>query len=498
MNSTVVPIPSATGGSTERAVLPTGVVQRTSRLLGLPVRHAARTMAAMTRLSNATTEQVAARSAEQVFATLGELKGGATKLGQALSVFEAALPDHIAAPYRSALSRLADATPAMPAAVAHRVLANDLAFAYGTDWRDRLVDFDDTPAATASIGQVHRGRWRDSRGNVIDVAVKVQYPGIAKALRADLRAARMIGRIMARATGLDIAALTDELVARFVDELDYIREGHVQNKVAAAFVRPLPRALVEARTAGVYAPPGRTSVVVAHVYAATPRVLVSTWLDGAPLTALLNEDGDQLPSGWRDLSHVDAANLAARLIGHAAYAPAACTGWMHADPHPGNFLLLPDQRLGLLDFGSVASMPDGPPEPLGRLAAAVLASDGPAAVRWAREAGALTSTATVDAGLLLELLDPIVAPTAEATFTYSAPWLRDVMAHLTQSRFAKIRAEMASPVEYALIWRGVLSVSGLYARLGATVPSRGYELAYSPGFRHATIPTLGVRSGPSR
>jgi predicted unusual protein kinase regulating ubiquinone biosynthesis (AarF/ABC1/UbiB family) len=487
MNSTIVPIPSATGGR-ERAVLPTGMVHRTSRLLGLPVRHAARTAAAVTRLSSATTEQIAARSAEQVFTTLGELKGGATKLGQALSVFEAALPDHIAAPYRSALNRLADATPAMPAAVAHRVLTSDLTFAYGPDWTKRLVDFDGTPAASASIGQVHRGRWRDSRGNLVDVAVKVQYPGIAQALRSDLRTARMLGRIMARATGLDIAALTDELVARFVDELDYIREGHVQNKVAAAFARPLPRALLVAGAAGVQAPPGRTSVVVPHVYAATPRVLVSTWLDGAPLTALLNDGDNQLPPGWRDLSHDDAANLAARLIGHAAYAPAACTGWMHADPHPGNFLLLPDQRLGLLDFGSVAEMPDGPPEPLGRLAAAVLANDGPAAVQWARQAGTITATASIDAGLLLELLAPIVAPTAAATFSYSPAWLRALMTHFTQPRFASIRHEMTTPPEYALTWRGVFSIGGLYAQLGATVPSRGFELAYSPGFRHATEP----------
>jgi predicted unusual protein kinase regulating ubiquinone biosynthesis (AarF/ABC1/UbiB family) len=486
MDSPATPIGSATARGAERAVLPTGMVHRSSRLLALPARHAVRTLAAVTRLSSATTEQIAARSAEQVFATLGELKGGATKLGQALSVFEAALPDHIAAPYRSALNRLADATPAMPASVAHRVLASDLSAAYGTDWRKRLVDFDDTPTATASIGQVHRGRWRDGRGNLIDVAVKVQYPGIAKALRSDLRTARVLGRIMARATGLDIAALTDELVARFVDELDYIHEGHVQNKVAAAFARPLPLALVEANAAGVHVPPGRTSVVVPHVHAAMPRILVSTWLDGAPLTALLNDGNHQLPSGWRDLSQTDAANLAAQLIGHAAYAPAACTGWMHADPHPGNFLLLPDQRLGLLDFGSVASMPEGPPEPLGRLAAAVLASDGPAAVRWASEAGALAPTATIDPGLLLELLTPIVAPAAQATFTYSPPWLRALITHLTQPRFARIRREMSTPLEYALIWRGVLSVAGLYAQLGATVPSRGFELAYSPGFRHAT------------
>jgi hypothetical protein len=132
-------------------------------------------------------------------------------------------------------------------------------------------------------------------------------------------------------------------------------------------------------------------------------------------------------------------------------------------------------------------MPDGPPEALGQLAVAVLAHDGINAVKWARHAGALAPHATVDAGLLLELLDPVVAPTAADTFTYTPTWLRALMTHLTQSRFVTIRRDLTTPLEYALLWRGVLSVGGLYAQLGATVPSRAFELAYSPGFRHAAI-----------
>jgi predicted unusual protein kinase regulating ubiquinone biosynthesis (AarF/ABC1/UbiB family) len=485
--SVTTPADPATPHRAERAVLPTGALRRTSRLVALPLRHAARAAAAASRLSGTTTEQVAARSAEQVFATLGELKGGAAKLGQALSVFEAALPEEVAKPYRSALSRLTDATPAMPAAVARRVVATDLSLAYGAEWRNRLVDFGDAPAAAASIGQVHRGRWRDDRGNVVDVAVKVQYPGVAKALRSDLRTAHVLGRVMARVTGLDIAGLTDELAARMIDELDYVREGRAQSQVEAAFAPRVPRALCVARAEGVQEPPGRTSVVVPRVYAAMPHVLVTTWLDGTPLTALLDGGTDSLPSGWQELARDDAANLAARLIGHAAYAPAACSGWMHADPHPGNFLLLPGRRLGLLDFGSVAAMPGGPPEPLGQLAAAVLADDGPSALRWALQAGALAQDAAVEPGLLIELLHPIVAPTAQDSFTYSPSWLRALMAHLTQSRFAAVRRELTTPLEYALIWRGVLSAGGLYAQLGATVPSRAFEMAYSPGFRHAAL-----------
>jgi hypothetical protein len=130
-------------------------------------------------------------------------------------------------------------------------------------------------------------------------------------------------------------------------------------------------------------------------------------------------------------------------------------------------------------------MPDGLPVPLGRLAAAVVAGDGAAAVHWARRAGALTTDVITEPALLLELLGPILAPTAQETFTYSPTWLRTLMTHLTQPRFARIRREMTAPLEYTLIWRGVLSVAGLYAQLGATVPARGFELAYSPGFRHS-------------
>jgi predicted unusual protein kinase regulating ubiquinone biosynthesis (AarF/ABC1/UbiB family) len=466
----------------------TGTLRRTGRLAGLPLRHAARTVAAAGRLSGLTADEVTARTAEQVFTTLGELKGGAAKLGQALSVFEAALPADIARPYQSALSRLTDAAPAMPAAVASRIVAADLSLAYGADWRARLVEFDPLPAAAASIGQVHRGRWRDDAGNLVDVAVKVQYPGVAKALRSDLRTARLLGRVMGRLTGLDIAPMTDELAARVVEELDYPREGRVQSEVARAFTRRVPQPLRLVHAQGVHEPPGRTSVVVPRVHAATPRLLVSTWLDGEPLSALLDGRTESLPAGWRQLGRDDAANLAAQLIVDAMYAPAACAGWMHADLHPGNFLLLPDRRLGLLDFGSVAAMPDGLPEALGQLAAAVLAADGPKAIGWARRAGLLRPDAPVRAELFFELFHPAVATAAEDHFTYSPDWLRTLMTHLKQPRLAAVRKQLTSPREYALVWRAALSIAGLYARLGATVPSRSFELAYSPGFRHATLP----------
>ncbi len=423
----------------------------------LPLRHAARTAAAASRLSRAATDQVAARTAEQVFATLGELKGGAAKLGQAMSVFEAAMPEEVAAPYRSALRRLTDAQPAMPAGTARRVVDADLTVAYGPQWRERLVAFDDQPVAAASIGQVHRGRWRAHGGRVVDVAVKVQYPGVGKALRSDLRQARLLARVIARLTRLNVSGLADELASRIVEELDYVREGRVQAEVAAAFTRRAPEAIALARAAGVHEPEGRTSVTVPSVYAATPRVLITGWLEGESLSTLLDGRMDLLPDGWRELHRSDAADLAARLL---------------------------------------AATPGGIPAPFGQLAAAVLAGDGPAVIRLARQIGALAPDAQIDPELIVELLHPIVATAAADSFTYSRPWLRGLMAHLTEPRFAAAVRLLTPPPEYALVWRSTLSAAGLFAQLGATVPTRGLHLAYSPGFR-GSLPGLATADAPA-
>jgi predicted unusual protein kinase regulating ubiquinone biosynthesis (AarF/ABC1/UbiB family) len=480
-------LPARAAAQRERPVLPAGGLRRTSRLAALPLRHAARTAAAATRLSRVAADQVAARTAEQLFGTLGELKGGAAKLGQAISVFEAAMPEEVAAPYRAALRRLTDAAPPMPAEAAHRVIAADLRAAFGPGWQERLVAFRDTPAAAASIGQVHRGRWRDDHGQIVEVAVKVQYPGVGQALRSDLRQARLLARVMARLTRLNVTGLADELALRIVEELDYVREGRIQSEVAAAFNDRVPEVIAQARAAGVREPQGRTWVKVPAVYAATPRVLITGWLDGVSLSALLDGRMDLLPEGWRELSPDGAADLAARLLGHAIYAPAACTGWMHADLHPGNFLLLPGGRLGMLDFGAVAAVPGGIPAPFGQLAAAVLAGDGTTAVQLARQVGALAPHVEPDPHLVVELLHPMVATAAADTFTYSRPWLRGLMAHFTELRFAPTMRNLTPPREYALLWRATLSAAGLYAQLAATVPTRGFHLAYSPGFRDGVL-----------
>jgi predicted unusual protein kinase regulating ubiquinone biosynthesis (AarF/ABC1/UbiB family) len=203
--------------------LPRKAVVRTARLASLPLGVAGRTTLGIgKRIGGKPAELVAAeiqaRTADQLFRVLGELKGGAMKFGQALSIIEAALPEELASPYRSALVKLQDSAPPMPAATTHKVLAE----AFGRHWRRQFRSFADEPVAAASIGQVHRAVWRDGRV----VAVKVQYPGAAEALMADLaqisRLARIFGTL---APGLELKPLLAELRERIGEEVDYRLES---------------------------------------------------------------------------------------------------------------------------------------------------------------------------------------------------------------------------------------------------------------------------------
>ena len=96
--------------------------------------------------------------------------------------------------------------------------------------------------------------------------------------------------------------------------------------------------------------------------------------------------------------------------------------------------------------------------------------------------------AEVDPQLIIELLHPLAATGADTSFTYSRAWLRGLMAHLAEPRFAPALRNLTPPPQYALLWRATLSAAGLFAQLGATVPTRGFYLAYSPGFRDSILP----------
>ena len=243
--------------------IPRRTAARTAKLASLPLGVAGRAAAGWGRRlaggnSDEISAQMMARSAEQLFAVLGELKGGAMKFGQALSVFEAAVPEEYAAPFREALVKLQSSAPPMPRADVDRMLAEQ----FGRGWRARFQQFDEVPAAAASIGQVHRAVWRDGR----DVAVKVQYPGAEAALLSDLRQLSRMSRLMQPLVpGLEIKPLIAELTERMREELDYRDEAENQRAFAAAFE-------------------GDDKVKVPRVVASAPRAMVTEWVTGRPLS----------------------------------------------------------------------------------------------------------------------------------------------------------------------------------------------------------------------
>ncbi len=431
--------------------LPRKAFSRSVKLASLPVGFAGRTALGFgKRVGGRPAEIVAAelqaRTAEQLFAVLGELKGGAMKFGQAMSIMEAALPEELAGPYRATLTKLQDAAPPMPAATVHKQIAQQM----GAGWRHQFAEFDDSPAAAASIGQVHRGVWADGR----EVAVKVQYPGAADALISDLNQVSRVARLAAGwIPGLDLKPILAELKERVAEELDYSLEAEAQRAAADAF-RDDP------------------DFAVAEVVVQTERVIVAEWLEGTPLSQVIR-DGTQA-----ERDH------AARLYLEFMLVAPERAGLLHADPHPGNFRITEDGRLGVLDFGAVNRLPDGMPPEIGRLLTYALDDDADAVVEGLRDEGFIKETVEIDPRGLMDYLAPFLTPARSETFAFNRGWLQGLFAHINDPRKPQwsMGLKLNLPPEYLLVHRVWLGGIGVLCQIEGEVPVLDVLAEHLPEF----------------
>jgi len=433
------------------------VLGRTLRLLSLPA--GALVLAAEGRirtLAGADRERVRtelrARNTERTRRVLGELKGGALKAGQLLSTVEALFPSDPSATWRETLTGLQQDNPALPFSDIEPVLVQEL----GPRWPSLFSSFDPVAAAAASIGQVHRAIWADGR----PVAVKVQYPGMREALESDVRAVSVLSRAAALvARGLALPPLVAELRERLLEELDYLHEAAAQRRSALAYDAD-PRFVVPA------------------VVQATPRVLVQQWLDGTPL-ARVAELGSQAE---RD--------RAAELYQLFLVSGPERAGLLHTDPHPGNFRITADGRLGVLDFGSTLRLPDGMPPTFGRLIAALLSGDEAAVLIRLREDGFLDLGRTLEVGKLIDYMAPFSEPARHERFTFSRDWLRGEFGRVNDPRNPDfgVALQLRMPSEHLFTHRVWLGMVGVLCQLEATVPVRAVLDRWLPGFSAAAGP----------
>ena len=307
----------------ENEKIPTSRVRRTATVATLAASEAVKqfgTRAAnVTRGEEASEEAMARRqleTAKQIVAVLGTMKGAAMKFGQVMSFLDVGLvAEEHRDEFQRELAKLRDAAPTVSFKQMRRVIEDDLEAPIS----EIFASFDEEPIAAASIGQVYRATLAaDGR----EVAVKVQYPGVASAVRADLQNLDMIMRLLKRMTpGMDVKAITEEIRERIVEELDYELEAQNQRSLARIFA-------------------GHPFIVVPDVIGSLSRehVMVSEYVRGVGF-----EELKRRPQAERDrLGEIVFRFFLGCLYRHRQFS---------GDPHPGNFMLLADGRVAFLDFG---------------------------------------------------------------------------------------------------------------------------------------------------
>jgi predicted unusual protein kinase regulating ubiquinone biosynthesis (AarF/ABC1/UbiB family) len=385
--------------------IPTSRVGRTAKLGGLAAGQAIRQ--AGTHAANVTRDEEGSRAAlerrhieaaEQIVQALGTMKGAAMKVGQVLSFLDAGLvPEEYREEFQQKLAALRDAAPTVSFDQMRKVIESEL----DSPLSDVFGEFDEEPVAAASIGQVYRAVLLDGR----EVAVKVQYPGVAAAVRADMSNLGLILRLVKRiAPGLDPKAIGEEIRERIDEELDYELEAQNQRALARIFR-------------------GHPFIVIPDVVSSLSheRVMVSEFVSGTGFEALKDR-----PQAERDRI----GEMVFRFYFGCLYRHGQFSG----DPHPGNSMLLDDGRMAFLDFGLYKRMPPGTVELEIAVARAIIEGDADTLMRMGEEIGFFTKPDQVNPDRLL------------AQFRASTSWYTsDREVSLTPTYATQVMIDMSDP-----------------------------------------------------
>lgn len=315
---------------------------------------------------------------------------------------------------------------------------------------ERFSSFDDTPVASASIGQVHKGVWSDGR----EVAVKIQYPGADEALRADLKTMqRLVGVFKQLAPGADVQGVVDELIERTEMELDYRLEAENQRAFAKAYQ-------------------DHPHFAVPRIVASAPKVVIQEWMQGIPMAEIIRHGTTE----QRDL-------MGTRLLELTFDAPRRL-GMLHGDAHPGNFMLLPDGRMGVIDFGAVAPLPDGLPVELGMTIRLARDKNYDLLLPTMEKAGFIQKGQQVSVRDIDDMLRQYVEPVEVEVFHYTRKWLQKMSAIEIDRSVSQIRTarQMDLPPKLVIPMRVIMSVAAILCQLDAHVPIKALSEELVPGF----------------
>ena len=349
--------------------------------------------------------------ARRTTAIAGQLRGGIAKLGQLASC----RPDLVGPIWASELAKLQDEVPPVDAAAIRARIEAELGRTIG----EVYGDFDDTPIAAASLAQVHAATLLDGTR----VVVKVQMPGIDDIIAADIAALRTVANALGDVPGIDLATVAEELARALAAELDYEAEAEALATFASTTVL-VPRAIPDASTA---------------------RVLTMTRIDGERLIPAL----DAMPEAARD-------RVLGELVSEVAEQILA-RGHVHADPHPGNFLVTPGGKLALLDFGCTLELEPAERTAYARLVIAIAGADHAAA---ARELARLGFTAD-DPDQLVALTASLIGAMRPGTSVAELDW-EAVFAE--QMANAKQLGGLQIPRSFVLLGRVLATLAGLLAK----------------------------------